>query len=340
MERIAASIGLDVGGTHILAVLMTDEGKVLHRAHRKIEATARADIKGIIAVMTGCIADMVQKGSSSLQKINFVGLGLAIPGNVDPRKGTTRYLPNFGWTEQVPIASMILENLKTNPKVTTLGATLLENLEKNGIQMRNDGRCAALAERHFGVGKDDSHYFDIFAMLTIGTGIGGALVLNGALFDGCSFDAGDFGHHVICSGEQAFDCVCGKRGCFERHASAAGLVRHYNRVNENSEVSLDDAKRVIKLVRDGDQMALKAFERYLDDLTTGLANLVTFYNPNVIVLGGGLAQAPELFSYKEVTLTQAVDSKTLPATRGKCQVIASDLGADAVAMGAAWLSLV
>merc|ERR1719263_213964 len=98
-------------------------------------------------------------------------------------------------------------------------------------------------------------------MLTLGTGIGGALIHNpsmdkpGAIFDGCSFDAGDFGHHVMRSGPDAFACVCGNRGCFECHASAAGLVRHWRARGGDPAISLDDARAVVERMREGDETA-------------------------------------------------------------------------------------
>ena len=222
--------------------------------------------------------------------------------------------------------------------------------------MRNDGRCAAIAESKFGVGKSES----VFAMLTLGTGIGGALIIDGKLFDGSTFDAGDFGHHVIRSGEDAFPCVCGKRGkqayqrasymylvyisyihyayghrpgCFETHASAQGLVRHYEKAALPSKVK--DAEEVIQRLRSGDTLAALAVAQYLDDLSSGLANLVTFYNPSLIALGGGLAQSPEIFE----DLQRMVDDKTLPATRGRVRIVSSQLGPDAGAIGAACLHL-
>ena len=113
-----------------------------------------------------------------------------------------------------------------------------------------------------------------------------------------SFDAGDFGHHVICSGNDAFACVCGKFGCFECHASASGLVRHYKRAieaagnsgcqrdgvseSDDTEIAIENAEQVIVLVRQQDPVALVAFARFKDDLSTGLANLVTFYNPGAV----------------------------------------------------------
>ena len=201
----------------------------------------------------------------------------------------------------------------------------------------------------------------------LGTGIGGALIINGNLFDGSSFDAGDFGHHVIRSGDDdAFDCVCGKRGCFEVQASADGLVRHYRKqllklnkernkvistgnveeisLHQNNVVASSDhhdinndsinAEKVVIMMRQGNEAAKQAFHVYMDDLSSGLANLVTFYNPDTIALGGGLSQATEI--YKDIQ--RLVDSKTLPATRGKVKIVPCLVGVDAGAIGAALLA--
>eukprot|EP00607_Mallomonas_marina_P010361 CAMPEP_0182421360 /NCGR_PEP_ID=MMETSP1167-20130531/6712_1 /TAXON_ID=2988 /ORGANISM="Mallomonas Sp, Strain CCMP3275" /LENGTH=270 /DNA_ID=CAMNT_0024598411 /DNA_START=437 /DNA_END=1249 /DNA_ORIENTATION=- len=263
--------------------------------------------------------------------IRYIGLG--IPGNVDPINGCTRYLPNFQWTQSVPIGKELSNQLHLP------------------VHMRNDGRCAAVAESRYGAGKNSN----IFAMLTLGTGIGGALIINHKLYDGCSFDAGDFGHHVICSGQEAFQCVCGKKGCFEYHASANGLIRHYQRERERmrererereenscdprkektdtDDIELDNALIILEKVRGNESIAISALHSYKNDLATGLANLVTFYNPDTIALGGGLAQAEEIFE----GLQDLVDTRTLPATRGIVKIVPAVLGVDAGAIGAALL---
>jgi glucokinase len=178
-------------------------------------------------------------------------------------------------------------------------------------------------------------------------GIGGALIIDGVLFDGSTYDAGDFGHHVICSGDDAFDCVCGKKGCFEYHASADGLVRHYHRELSrstrqhggdaliSSELLKNNAEEVIALVRKNDDIAKQALRRYKEDLSHGLANLITFYNPDTIAIGGGLSQASEIFE----GLTQLVDAKTLPATRDKVIILPASLSVDAGPIGAALVGL-
>jgi len=308
------TVGIDLGGSHVtvLVARMSQEGQyeVIQSA---VQAITDRAVSKVVDVIVECTRRTIE--SSGIPISDMTAVGIAIPGNVDPMRNETRYLPNFGWLDPVP-----------------LGQTLSERLDQLPVVMRNDGRCAAIAESKYGSGRNSK----VFAMLTLGTGIGGALVIDGKLFDGSSFDAGDFGHHVIRSGEDAFQCICGKRGCFEFHASADGLVRQFNKQAGSKGVTT--AIQVLELLR-GDESpatetAKRAFEIYLDDLSSGLANLVTFYNPDTIALGGGLAQAPEIFQ----GLVERVDAKTLPATRGKVKIVPAVLGVDSGAVGAALLA--
>lgn len=337
------AIGVDLGGTHVLAALVDVRGQVYARHRQEISENARSSRELIGRAISVCIVRVWRHAQHSLpQCLPIQGVGIAVPGNVDPIKGLARYLPNFGWLEPVDLQALILDQRVDDfldlAVESEQGVLLRQLLGVDRIQMRNDGRCAALGERHFGVGNSGEH--SVMAMLTLGTGIGGALLHNptptspGVLFDGCTFDAGDFGHHVIRSGKDAFTCVCGKRGCFETHASAQGLVRHWRAAGgDNASIILDDARSVIELMREGNSTAKAAFEAYRRDLETGLANLISFYNPSLLVLGGGLAAAAELYE----GLQAAVDAQTLPATRGKCSIVQSGLASDCAALGAAQL---
>lgn len=326
----ALAVGVDLGGTHVLATIMDPDGKV----HARHKVTLTAEMRGKQDTIGDALATCIIEAWRAAGSPEVRGVGVAVPGNVDPEKGLARYLPNFGWLEPVDLTSLVLD---LKPSVASKSVRELLHIDR--LHMRNDGRCAALAERHFGVGKSGEHR--VMAMLTLGTGIGGALIHDpspsrrGEIFDGSTFDAGDFGHHVMRSGADAYPCVCGNRGCFEQHASAAGLVRTYNKCQPVgvSPTSLDDAKTVVERMRSGDKVASDAFRTYRTDLASGLANLVTFYNPSLIVLGGGLARTPELYE----GLEGDVDGSTLPATRGKCRIVQSALDADCAAMGAAWL---
>lgn len=330
-------IGVDIGGTHILAVVLDGDEKevdLLRSSHRGIKGEQRQDTFSVIDTIVECIKDLLSESESGAADLE--GIGFAVPGNVDPSRGVTRYLPNFGWLEEVNLKGLVLEKLG-------------DEYRDVKVEMRNDGRCAALAEYKFGVGKGCD--WSVFCMITLGTGIGGALIINGKLFDGCSFDAGDFGHSSIeCI--NGFECVCGKRGCFETQASSAGLVRHYNKCFSANK-SLDDAKAVVEIARrlSKEERDDNFFTRWHRDLAHGLANTITFYNPSCIVIGGGISQIPEIYhglqpngdgnddvsSRPPPSLVELVNNLTLPATRGKCVIMQSSLGNKAGAVGAALL---
>ena len=332
----ALSIGVDLGGTHILAVLVSAAGTIFARSEVRLSAEDRGSQEYIGSMLSRCVIEVWCHARDEFPHcLPLKGIGVAVPGNVDPQNGLARYLPNFGWLKPVNLAALVLDRIAAP---ASSSKTVRELLQVGHLHMRNDGRCAALAERHFGAGASGKH--QVIAMLTLGTGIGGALIhdpssaMRGRLFEGCTYDAGDFGHHVVRSGADAFQCVCGNRGCFECHASAAGLVRHWRKQGgDETAISLDDARSVIMRMRAGENKALAAFAAFHADLAAGLANLVTFYNPSLIVLGGGLARTPELYD----GLVQAVDASTLPATRGKCAIVQSQLGGECAATGAGWL---
>jgi glucokinase len=333
-EKQEIGIGVDIGGTHISAVALgraaQTQSEVLCRSTRNV---TERDVATVVSLLIECILDIDEQLRKLLgDAYDVVGIGLGVPGNVDPSVGTTRYLPNFGWLEPVPLRALLVKELSGKLNRCCAKDALT-------VEMRNDGRCAAIAEYTFGSGRG----VQVFSMLTLGTGIGGALILNGKLFDGCSFDAGDFGHHVIRSDKDALECVCGKRGCFETQASALGLVKQFNRQPGAVECCLGleskghDARGVLLKLRAGEPAAVAAWDQYLDDLTTGLANLVTFYNPSVIALGGGFGQADEIYAGDAARIR--IDAKSLPASRGRVRLVPAELGNGAGAIGAALLAL-
>ena len=183
-KRLVA--GVDIGGTHVTCVLMDSSGTVLQK-----EVTPVTD-RSVDAVV-----DVIARGLNiilaDVDSIHCIGVG--VPGNVDPVARTARYLPNFGWPMNVPLGQLI-------------SSKLIVQHQSAHILMRNDGRCAALAESHYGAGREAK----VFSMLTIGTGIGGALVINNTLFDGFSFDAGDFGHALIRSDSDASTAIVANGG--------------------------------------------------------------------------------------------------------------------------------
>lgn len=296
MQKSQTVIGVDLGGTHISAARICGEGNIQQHAHVDISERSTDAVFEALFYVLDSVADA-----------STIAVGLGIPGNVDIASGDARQLPNFGWNANIPISKIVYE--------------------RTGLQTfaLNDARCAGLAEARLGAGQGA----DVFVMLTLGTGIGGGVFINGNLLRGASSDAGEIGHHTI-YGDDGFVCGCGKRGCFEAHASAFGLVRHYEANGGRPATS----KGVIAALHKGDANAATALEHFRVDLARGLSNIVAFYNPHVIALGGGLSMADEIFD----GLQERVDGLTLPASRGVAKVIRAKLGVDAGLIGAALMA--
>jgi glucokinase len=202
------------------------------------------------------------------------------------------------------------------------------------VLVANDARCATLGEHTFGTGKGAPN----FAMLTLGTGIGGGIVAEGMLVLGNAFGAGEFGHHQI-RATDGFICGCGKVGCFEAQASGTGLMRHAFAIAASfPRSSLLEVKRgklgskaIRKAAEAGDPHGVAAWRRYIDDLARGVANVIAFVNPEIIALGGGVSSAGD---FMLDALRPKVDELTTMVPRGTTRIVTAALGNDAGAIGA------
>jgi len=249
-------------------------------------------------------------------KKDGISIGIGAPGNVDLANGTIRYSPNFGWHD------------------SPLGAKLREQLALP-VFVANDARCATLGEHTYGSGRGTAN----FVLLTLGTGIGGGIVAEGTLLIGNSAGAGEIGHHQV-RATDGFYCNCGKVGCFEAQASGTGLLRHALAVAPSfprSELLAEKpqklgSKAIRRAAEAGEAHAVAAWNRYIDDLARGLANIIAFVNPEVIALGGGVSSAGD-FMLRAVR--PKVEELTTMVPRGQTRVVTAELGNDAGAIGAA-----
>jgi glucokinase len=301
------TIGVDLGGSHVMAALIDEEGKIGPQAETDIEdRTFDAVVDTVVATVRKALSDAGQR--------EIPPIGVGSPGNVDLDTGAIRYSPNFGWSN-VPLGARLSDKL---------GAKVL---------VGNDARCATLGEHTFGTGRNVAN----FVMLTLGTGIGGGIVAENTLLLGNSDGAGEFGHHQI-RATDGFICGCGKIGCFEAQASGTGLLRHAFAVAPSFPASSLLQKRdklgskmIRKAAEAGDAHALAAWNRYIDDLAIGLANVIAFVNPAVIALGGGVSSAG---AFMIDAVLPKVDVLTTMVPRGQTSIVAAALGNDAGAIGA------
>ncbi len=305
------TIGVDLGGSHVMAAVVDDGGAILEREDIDVESHASDDV---LATIVKAVETVRERANEEVD-----ALGLGSPGNVDPITGTVRYSPNFGWHD-VPLGRLLHEKL---------GLT---------VSIGNDARCAALGEYLHGTGRGTQN----FVLLTLGTGIGGGIVVDGALVLGSGSTAGEIGHHQI-RATDGFHCHCGKRGCFEAQASGTGLIRHALAVASSFPRSTLvsgkpdklGSKAIRKAAEAGDAHGVVAWSNYADDLARGLANVITFVNPETIALGGGVSSAGD---YMLDALRPRLDelvTMTPREMRRDTKISIASLGNDAGAIGAA-----
>jgi glucokinase len=309
---MSLAVGVDLGGSHVLATLVDESGTIVARQGQDIEDHA-PDV--VIDTIEHAV-DAVLAGSKDK---NVSGIGLGSPGNVDMATGTIRYSPNFGWHD-VPLGGRLRDRYKMP------------------VFIANDARCATLGEFTHGTGHGTAN----FVLLTLGTGIGGGIVAEGTLILGSLGGAGEVGHHQI-RATDGFICNCGKTGCFEAQASGTGLIRHAIAVAPSFPRSTLvsgkpeklGSKAIRKAAEAGDPHGLAAWNRYIDDLSRGLANIIAFVNPELIALGGGVSSAGD---FMLSALRPRVDELTTMVPRGMTKIVVAALGNDAGAIGAATMA--
>lgn len=312
---MAYSIGVDVGGTKVLGGVVNEHGTVLAHARRD---TPR---QGGVA-LTQAIADVALE---LMKDFEVESVGISAAGFVSSDRKTMLATPNIaGWN-----------GVNLDKELGTLiGLPLV---------IENDANAAAWGEARFGAGVNEHHLM----MLTIGTGIGGGVVVNGQLYRGAFGIAAEFGHmRVVPDGHL---CGCGARGCFEQYASGNALLRHAREaISASPEVArnllaLGDGtvagltgKHITDAARQGDAVALAAFNTTAQWLGAGIASLSVVLDPACVVIGGGVIDAGEIL----LAPTRAAVERNMPFS-GKHpspRIIAAELGNEAGLVGAADLA--
>ena len=307
------AIGVDLGGSHTMAAVVDAKGKILQKFKRDLTSLE-------VSYVVGEVAHVIGKALKSVKGKDLAGIGLGSPGSIDERNGDIRYSPNFGW-RNVPLGRLLAKRCGRH------------------VHILNDARCATLGEADHGTGRGARD----FALITLGTGIGGGFIANGKLVIGRSMGAGEVGHHQI-RPDTGFICTCGKTGCFEAQASGTGLIRHALALAPSfprSTLLAGDSttwgsKGIREAMARGDQHAIAAWKRWMADLAIGVSNIVAFMNPETIALGGGAGQADK--KVLAGPLTAMVDELTIMSPRGKTKIVSAKLGNDAGAVGAAALA--
>lgn len=303
-------IGIDLGGTNIKAALVDENGSILHQCTRPTHAEAGPD--AVAEVMAAMVDEL--SGGERVQ-----GVGIGCPGTVDNGAGTVVFACNLGWV-RYPLRDAL--------KARTGYAPFLVN----------DANAAALAEATVGAAKGAQSA----VIVTLGTGIGGGVVLGGKLLTGFTGAASEPGHTVVVADGRP--CTCGRRGCWETYASATALIRmtkgamarHPESVlHEIAEKSGGVDGRTAFLGREvGDEAADGVVQEYIHYLALGIANLVNIFFPEVVALSGGIANQGEALL---VPLRKEVARQEYAGAYTKIhpKLLQCSLGNDAGVIGAA-----
>ena len=311
-------IGFDVGGTGVQVGIVSREGEILCKGG----IVTRIDIPFAeqIKAMADCALLTLAKSGHSIDEVAAVGAG--IPGVVDPRTGRIAFCPNLGW------------------KDVDFAGEMRKHIDKP-VFMDNDATVAGLAESVAGVSAGT--HSSVF--LTLGTGVGGGIVIGGKVWSGFHGVGSEIGHMII--EMDGKDCNCGNRGCLERYCSATGIIlaaraavmQYQDSVilqKAEGDPMKINAKIVFDAAKEGDELALRLFGDYVKALATTIVNIIHFLDPEVIALGGGVSKAGDfLLDAVRAEVAKMVMYKTLPYAR----IEIAKLGPDAGIIGAAMLGL-
>lgn len=319
MKPVVAAI--DIGGTNTVIGIVDREGKILVKD--SVRTGDYPDPKLLVEAASGKIVDLIAQTQaetigSATSQINLAGVGIGAP-NGNYFSGTIEFAPNLKWKGIVRLAEYFAERLDVKSVLT------------------NDANAAALGEMYFGAAKGMKD----FIFVTLGTGLGSGIVVDGKLVYGHDGFAGELGHVIVM--QHGRQCGCGRKGCLEQYCSATGIVKTYFEILKSSGLEITgqigtakvDAKYVFEKAMSGDESAFYAFNYTGEVLGLALANSVAYTSPEAIFLFGGLAQAGELLFNPTVI---SFEKNLLNIYRNKIRIIPSALPEnDAPILGAASL---
>ncbi|OBY78880.1 glucokinase [Paenibacillus sp. KS1] len=308
-------VGVDLGGTAIKVGICDAEGKLLHTFEGPTEVAKGPDT--VMDNIEKYVRLIVEQSPYDWSQVAGVGAGVA--GFTNVKEGVIILAPNVGFKD-VPIRSILEERLGKPVKID------------------NDANVAALGEVWSGAGKGIDHC----VCYTLGTGVGGGIIINGRIVQGFSGLAGELGHMAVIPDLEAIQCGCGKIGCLETVSSATGIIRMANDAVERGDrtslslVESITAKDVFDAAKAGDEVAVRIVSRAAYYLGKAMAAVAVTLNPERFIIGGGVSKAGEfLFEQIRETFMKLTPD---PVTRG-VSIVPAELGNDAGMIGAAGLFL-
>lgn len=313
------TIGVDLGGTNIVSAVVDENYNIISKANTPTNAPRPAE--EIFDDIALTINEAVKKAGISFGDIASVGVGT--PGSVNKDKELIEFANNLGF-DNVPAYRLLRERIGCQT-----------------VYFDNDANCAALGEALAGAGRGVKD----FIAITLGTGVGSGIIVDGKLVTGVNYTAGEMGHMVIvCGGEQ---CNCGRRGCFERYASATALIQQTRDamsmdpftkmwdIVKDGDIKNVNGKTAFDGMRAGDETATNVVKKYIGYLACGIVNIVNTFQPEILCIGGGVGNEKENLL---APLRKLVSAQTYSIHAEKqTKICAAQLGNDAGIIGAACL---
>ena len=314
-------LGIDLGGTNIAIGLVNEKFEIVLKD--KVPTGAARPTGEIIDDMADLCKSIVERAGITFDQVEYAGI--AAPGSIDPKNGVVRYANNIKMNNY-PIA----EELKSRIPVKK-------------VLLENDANAAALAEAKAGAGKGCSD----LVMVTLGTGVGGGIVIDGKLYSGFNYSGAEIGHTVIEVGGRP--CTCGRLGCFEAYSSATGLINMTKEKMiedvdsimwdiENDNLDNVSGRTAFEAAKRGDKSGKEVVDMYVKYLACGLTNMVNIFQPQVLCIGGGVCGEGDYLLKPLVRTIRRCEYGAATQTQF-CDIKIAELGNDAGIIGAAVLGV-
>ena len=266
INKLKYAIGIDLGGTYIKFGLVCSNGQLLYESTLVTEADTCAEkvISNIIRTVQNTLEYALRNN------INPIGIGIGTPGIVDNTHRRVVIANNIGGWSDISLAEKI------------------EEVYSLPVWINNDANLMGLGEQTFGAAKN---YSDVL-FLTIGTGIGGSIIINNKLFSGYDNRGSELGHIPLFA--DGIKCSCGSIGCLEAYASTTALIQQFKKRCANSEIDFSEeitGKLIVKLYHENNRCAVESLDEHCRFLAQGIAGLVNVFSPQLVVLGGGISES-------------------------------------------------
>ncbi|MCZ8513921.1 ROK family glucokinase [Paenibacillus filicis] len=308
-------VGVDLGGTTIKVGLCDPQGKLLQTYEGPTGTEHGADV--VLENIAQYVRKLVSESPYTWEQVAGIGAGIA--GFMDIPEGFVKLSPNLGW-RNVPVKKILEEKL---------GKT---------VKIDNDANVAALGEAWSGAGAGIPNV----VCYTLGTGVGGGIIINGRIYQGYSGMAGELGHMIVVPDLEAIDCGCGKKGCLETVSSATGIIRMAKEAVERGEhtslalVENIMAKDVFDAAKTGDEVSLRIINRAAMYIGKSMAAVSVVINPQRYIVGGGVSKAGDILFD---AIRKYYEDSTQETAKEGVDIVPAVLGNDAGVVGAAGLNL-